>query len=555
MTDTYDRHGLLRVYAYYRVLLALLLLGLSQNIFWSGTHPVGSQNPLVFGYTINVYTLITLVTLARLYGSAFQPSDQHIFLICFVDITCLTLLMHTSGGIESGLGLLLLVTVSAASITLRMQIATLIAALATLSLLASAVYQILYSQVSTTPLFLAGLLGFLLFVTSQLFLYLTQRIRASTEEVELQTRRRLEAQQLNESIIRRMRTGLVVLAPNGSVRMLNESAALLLGLPRESAGSFSVNLSFAEIPALYQSLQQWRQTPHARPKPLRLREGGPELQLSFAGLDSSQQSDVLVFVEDSREIAQQAQQLKLASLGQLTASIAHEVRNPLGAISHAAQLLAEAPEINAGTRRLTDIIHHHSTRVSEIIDNVLQLSRRDKTQPLRISLCEFLQSFVKRYQQSHPEPHRIDIVCDEAPLEVTLDPSQFEQALSNLCDNGLRYSARETEVAHVLLHGYLDHSLGTPCLDIIDDGVGIAREHEGRIFEPFFTTEARGTGLGLYLAREICEANQALLDYRRTADGKSCFHISFAHPDKSVTFPLDTTTKGPVNGHPVKSVV
>lgn len=533
----YRPHALLRVYAYYRVALALVLMALFHPAVTPFPDALGKQSPSLFAYTIYSYLTITLLSLARLYSSRFQSSDQFMFLVCFVDVFCLALLMHASGSVESGLGLLLLVTVSAASITLNAQIAVLIAALATLAVLTSTGIEVLYKNASLNNLLPAGLLGFLLFVTSQLFLYLTRRIQSSVAEAELQTQRREEAQQLNEMIVRRMRTGLVVLAADDRIRLMNDSAARLLDIPEGTNHYAMTGISAANLPGFYPYLQQWRASPRTRIKTLHLREGGPELQLSFAALNPHQHSDTLVFVEDVRDMTQQAQQMKLASLGHLTASIAHEVRNPLGAISHAAQLLAESPELHSHDRRLADIIQTHSHRVNRIVENVLQLSRRNRPQPEKIQLQKWLERFVQHYRQSHQGDIQIDIHCHSADIVINVDASQMEQVLNNLCDNGLRHSEKATGRAYVLLEGYLDPSLDTPCLDIVDDGAGIPAENIHNLFEPFFTTESRGTGLGLYIAREICEANQAQLIYKRNREGKSCFQISFAHPDKSLLNP------------------
>ena len=528
-----DRFALLRVYAYYRLILASLLLILFYGE-WT-TSILGSSNPVLFRDTLILYTAISTITLIRIHARHFQPSDQHLFLIFFVDIVSISLLMHGSGGVSSGLGLLLVVTVSAAGITLFGQLSTLIAALATLIILASSFYNMmLNSKAQLGDLLSAGLIGFLLFVTSQLFEYITRRMQVAANEAELQTLRRMQTQQLNELIVQRMHTGIVVLAPDGSIRLMNESAALLLDMhPTAARKNKEEDFSFSRVPALYECLQQWHHSPHARIKPVKLKDAGPELQLSFSGLDKTRNSDVIVFVEDTRKIAQHAQQLKLASLGHLTANIAHEIRNPLGAISHAAQLLAESKALTPHDHRLSEIIQSHTRRVNLIIENVLQLSRRNKPIPTRIEMQTFLEKFTSSYRQTHQGDIQINIECPDTPIYLNIDASQIEQAVSNLCDNGLRYSLKTTGKAHLLLRGFVDPLLGTPCLDVIDDGPGISKENTSSIFEPFFTTESEGTGLGLYLARELCESSQARLDYIRTADGKSCFQISFSHADKT----------------------
>jgi two-component system sensor histidine kinase PilS (NtrC family) len=526
-----DQHALLRVYAIYRLILAALLLAL-----FHGLNILGGDKPALFSITLNLYALLAFATLVRVHLPGFQPAARHTFLICCMDVACISLLMHASGGVVSGLGLLLVVPISTASITLRGQISTLLAAVATLAILASTLYDLMPDfKTRISDLLPAGLMGFLLFVTSRLFEYITSRMRLAAEHAELQTQRRLQTQRLNDLIVQRMLTGIVVLSPDDTIRMMNQSAATLLDVSSQHSSWEDGTVPADRIPVLQACLEQWRRAPHIRAKPVKLRDAGPELQLSFAGLDKSRRTDVIVFVEDTRKLAQQAQQLKLASLGHLTASIAHEIRNPIGAISHAAQLLGESTAITEYDRRLAQIIQDHTRRVNLIVENILQLSRRNNSIPSRVPMQAFLDSFVHNYRMAHPGNLQIELQCPEEPVFINIDTSQIEQVLTNLCDNGLRYSLQATGKSHLLLRGFNDAVLGTPCLAVIDDGPGISAENEGNIFEPFFTTEVHGTGLGLYLARELCESNQARLDYLRTPEGKSCFEISFSHPDRSVS--------------------
>jgi len=525
-----DTLPVIKVYAFYRLALTLLLAG----IFFSDIIPemLGQEHPALFKYTITLYTVITFISLARLSGSRFSSSDQHVFLICLVDITAITLLMHSSGGVNSSLGLLLFVTISAGSITLTSQIANLLAAMATIAIITESIYRVSYLNQDLSLLVPAGLLGLLLFTTAQLFRYLTQRMQQASEEAERESIGRIQAQQLNQLIVQRMRTGILVLSPSGQVRLINQSGKVLLNISQDKVteeGKSNFNLS--EIPVLYETFSQWKASPRQKLNPIKVQQAGPELQISYASLDEQETSDIILFIEDTREMAQQAQQLKLASLGHLTASIAHEVRNPLGAISHAAQLLAESETVTPHDHRLTEIIQNHSNRVNKIIENILQLSRRNTSTPRKINLDVFLDNFVNSYKQTNLEDIHIDMVFLNDHIECNIDPSQLEQILSNLCDNGLRYSKQATGVASITLKSYIDERQGHPCLDIIDDGEGIPEESQDKVFEPFYTTDNAGTGLGLYLSRELCESNQARLDYT-TDDGKSCFRISFAHAEK-----------------------
>ena len=287
-------------------------------------------------------------------------------------------------------------------------------------------------------------------------------------------------------------------------------------------------------PPLLESLRHrfdsWKHDHTTPARVFRIADTGPDLVARFTALDQEQSGDTLIFVEDSGQLAQRAQQLKLAALGRLTASIAHEIRNPLGAISHAGQLLRESTHLDASDTRLVDIVLNHSRRINSIIENVLQLSRRSPPNPRRLNLCDWLQHFVEEYQEGVEASAQITI-HETVPTEITVDTDQIGQVLTNLLDNALRYSQKNTGIASAELIIARDrHHL--PQLDIVDEGLGIDSRDQEKVFEPFFTTESKGNGLGLYIARELCEINQARLHYLRTERGKSCFRISFSHPDR-----------------------
>jgi two-component system sensor histidine kinase PilS (NtrC family) len=336
----------------------------------------------------------------------------------------------------------------------------------------------------------------------------------------------LELQRLNQQIIQRMRTGIVFIDARERVRMANESATHLLGI-----GEREISENDAPLPrAVVEALTAWRRNPHHSEPPRRLREDGPPVQLAFARIQSASGDGTLIFAEDFSKIAQQAQQLKLASLGRLTASIAHEIRNPLGSISHAAQLLRETPELQHEDLRLVDIVIGNAQRTNEVIESVLTLSRGNQARPERIALASWLERFVEelRLRDAAVQP-RILVELEPADIEVGADPTHLRQVLHNLCENGLRYSLRASGAATLLLRGTLDPESGLARLDVVDNGPGIADADASSIFEPFFTTETNGTGLGLYLSRELCEANRISLEYRREPGAGSCFRLRFTH--------------------------
>jgi two-component system sensor histidine kinase PilS (NtrC family) len=241
----------------------------------------------------------------------------------------------------------------------------------------------------------------------------------------------------------------------------------------------------------------------------------------------------LIFLEDTTLIAERVQQTKLAALGRLSASIAHEIRNPVGAMSHAAQLLRESDSISPQDKRLIDIIHTNGTRVSTIVENVLQLSRRDSTRQERIELAGWLNDFLAEFRQTlQILPTELRFAPEEQDLEIRVDPSHLHQLLWNLCENACKYG--RTAAGQVSI----DISIGRiqpnqrPYLEVADRGTGIDAAHAEQIFEPFFTAGPGGTGLGLFIARELAQCNRAVLFYEPRQGGGSIFRIVFADPQR-----------------------
>jgi two-component system, NtrC family, sensor histidine kinase PilS len=226
------------------------------------------------------------------------------------------------------------------------------------------------------------------------------------------------------------------------------------------------------------------------------------------------------------------QQGKLAALGRLSASIAHEIRNPVGAMSHAGQLLAESPRLSADERRLTDIIRSNSERVSAIINNVLQLSRREATKPTRLTLGDWIEEFFTEFCETMQVPRsQIALQQDARDLEVRFDPSHLHQVVWNLCENAIKYGEARGGISVEIKLGRLNPNT-RPYLEVADRGPGIELQAVDRIFEPFFTGRKGGTGLGLFIARELCQLNRAILLYEPRGGDGSLFRIVFSDPQR-----------------------
>jgi two-component system sensor histidine kinase PilS (NtrC family) len=315
------------------------------------------------------------------------------------------------------------------------------------------------------------------------------------------------------------------------IRLINESARQIL----DPAGGASGALLGEVSPRLLYLLATWRQNPRDDESgrgTLLAADGMREVRPRFAPLGNRMPSPVIVFLEDLSQISTRAEQTKLAALGRLSASIAHEIRNPVGAMSHAAQLLEEAPGLGKAELRLTEIIRNNADRVSAIIQNVMQLSRREEIRAERMPLGEWLSDFVAEFSTTNGlRPDLIRVEFAEPDLEVRVDPTHLHQILWNLCENVLKYGLSGPDSAIELKAGRAP-TTGRPYLEVADRGQGIEPAAAERIFEPFFTSAAAGTGLGLFISRELAQSNGALLLYEPREGGGSIFRLIFADPQR-----------------------
>lgn len=520
---------LLQVYLYYRLLLSLSLLA-AYFFAERKTGLSGSLDQQLYFATIATYFVLAILSLLTARLRTGRLGIQ-VFIIIVTDIVAIGILEYANGQANSNLTILLVVTVAAGSILVEGKLAIFFAAVATLVVLYKQVYgAVLKGSFSQDELIQSALIGIACFATSILAQQIARRLRESAELAGRQAKDLANLEELNHHIIQRMRTGIVVVNGNNEILLLNDACWKMFGMPRMSDHTKLENIS----PELSQQLAQWRSNNFVRTRPFRASFTGPEVQANFTSLDTGESSNALIFVDDNTRMAQQAQQLKLASLGGLTASIAHEIRNPLGAISHASQLLQESTDLNKGDARLAEIIHQHCVRMNKVIENVLQLSRRKAVQPELFNMRDWLASFIEDFKSTQNEPVDIDFRCPRSDLTFRIDPSQMGQVLTNLFQNGLRYSEKSTGKRTLQVVADINIQTEQPTLDIIDRGPGVANDVRDKIFEPFYTSEKSGTGLGLYIARELCEANQARLDYIPTKSG-SCFRITFSHPARIVT--------------------
>ncbi len=495
-------------------------------------HPLATHDPRLFFFTALAYLFFSLgfIFLLRWQWPGFYTQ---IYLHISVDILATVLLMHASGGVSSGLGTLLIIVIAGGSILVSGQRQALfLASIASLLILAEIAYSRIAESMLNNSYTQAGILGLTLFITALVAHAFAHRIR---ESEALATRRSVDLAnmaELTEHIIQRMQTGIVVIDNNKVVRLMNESAWHMFGMPSIAHDPVldKISLPLAEV------FRQWQQQPEMKVQGFAPSTEYHHIVPRFARIGKDANSGVLIFLEDASSVAQRAQQLQLASLGRLTASIAHEIRNPLGAISHAGQLLAESPQLDKHDQRLTQIISDQSKRMNTIIESIMQLGRRDSSRPEVFNLNDFLQRFMHDFMIAHTdEQQQVKIEVNPVSVEIRFDITHLQQILTNLCENGLRHSQDYAGSPRVELRGGMVQDQQRAFLDVIDHGSGISVDTAEHIFEPFYTTSNTGSGLGLYISRELAECNQANIKYQPVASGGSCFRISFQDPRRQMS--------------------
>tara|TARA_R110000823_G_scaffold295738_6_gene415707 strand:- start:33867 stop:35462 length:1596 start_codon:yes stop_codon:yes gene_type:complete len=518
--------ALFRVYIGYRSLLSIVLL--IMLVSPNTRQLVGSLNPALYTAVALAY-LATSIPLVGSLSSRLSRSQRLMLLVFTSDIVAITLLADSSGGMVSGLPVLLVVTVAASAVLISNRtLATLIAALSVLAILMDTVWLILRGVLDSNSLFPAGILGLLIFSVSLMVQPIAHRLGRAEELARNRASDLYSLQRLNEQIVQHMETGILLVDNAGAVRIMNKAASGLLTPDRPVAveqgrhlGDYSIELNL--------QFEHWKTTGIHRAKPFTVMENAPPVIAHFRELQPHANREALVFVEDYTPVTQYAQSLKLNSLGRLTASIAHEIRNPLGAISHAAQLLQESRELTQSDKRMAEIIQHHCERVNQIVESVMQISRREPPKPEYLPLTPWLTRFVRDYLDALNRTADVTIESEYNELMIEFDPENLGRVLTNLLDNALRHSklAIGSETARVQVS--LDFSVHQCHIDVIDAGSGVPAGDIPKLFEPFYTTVEEGSGMGLYLCKELCEINNADISYRRTSSGESCFRLSLNH--------------------------
>jgi len=515
-------------FALYRVLIATLLAAL---VFSPLTPFVGeAHQPLLAAAVTILYLLISLALLA--WGRNERWLQPIVFGSLLIDIAAATLLSHALPGASAGISMSLLFNIAAAALLLPLSRGMLLALVAAAASVAEYVWQAFEGSDN-----LRTLAELAMFVTSYLSLaFISYQIGSRTRRTQqLADQRSAEVANLfevNELIIRRMRTGVLVVDVGGHITLANEAATALLGDMEGSLADERTSLASAS-PELARRLQRWRNGWHEEQQTLQLAPEQPEVLPRFARLLAD--SDMtLVFLDDTSVVSKRAESLTLSTLGRFSASLAHEIRNPLAAINYATQLLEESEHLGDADRRLLQIIHQQVQRTNGIVESVLGLARRERANPENLDLAAFVRRFVLEYKQTmSQDTDSLEAVIREPSVAALMDARHLQQVLTALVDNSFKYGRVAEEPARVRIR--VASGERHAVIDVMDRGPGIPDAIAAQLFRPFYTTSEHGTGLGLYIARELCRANQAQLDYVSVPGGGACFRLTLSTPKTAFT--------------------
>jgi len=516
----------LRLIASLRVFVAtaLLTLGLLSIV----PDILGYRYPALYNISALIYLISSLIIATLTFRLRFY-SERLSIIQLIIDIALITVIVHSSGGVSSGLAGLLAIFVAAMGLTLQRPAAYLTAAIAVIVILGEQSLSFTQGVTDASQFVQAGIIGSIILAVA----FGTQPLIKRIEETEALAYQRgidlADLAQLNDYIIQNLRESIVVVDARNRIRLLNQSGAKLLGTNRKAIGSSLEK----HAPQLAKLFADWRNDSISGTPGFTGPDGTSQIHVHIAPLGPDNSGPALMFLEDASLLTDKVQQSKLAALGRLSASIAHEIRNPVGALSHAGQLLAESDNIGEEEARFLAIIDKNTRRVNDIIDNVLQLSRKEAARPELIELKQWCDDFCQEFTSTlELNEGELSVQMPEEDITVRMDPGHMHQVAWNLCENAIKYASQSAGGIAVEMRVGRRPNNKRPFLDIIDHGDGVPEHLQENLFEPFATGPDGGTGLGLYICKELCEQNRATLRYNCNEEVGSVFQIVFADPSR-----------------------
>lgn len=512
-------------FSIYRVIVAMGVLAILQ---WSSRPNVSVNSAPLFLGIILLYLGLCVLSLVSVHFRWPRFNWQLTLQVC-EDVIFLVILMYVNGGVQSGLGLLLLATLAAAGLISRGRLTLFYASIASVGVLMEESWAFFHVEGYHPQYLQAALLGMSYFVIAWLAHQLAHHTLASEKLAWQRGIDLANLSEVNNLVIQDMQDGVLVVDGQGRIRQHNLQAERLVGL---TSHALSASLLAEHIPVLAARLAVWHENVNTGFDLLRFDGSNVLVRTRFVPVSKSTDAGAVIFLEDMSQVQAQAQQLKLAALGRLTANIAHEIRNPLSAISHASELLAEEDAGSHDRSRLLRIIRDNTIRLNKIVQNVLDLNRRDRAIPFAIRMEEHIRSFVTDFCQTAEIITGVFLLdFAEEPFVVDFDAEHLNQVLWNLCSNAWRHCQKKEGSIRLRLTRSTDGD--NVFLDVMDDGPGIPPEEHHQLFEPFYTTAVGGTGLGLYISREMCESGGATLDCLKNPAGAH-FRVTYRNPVRHI---------------------
>jgi two-component system sensor histidine kinase PilS (NtrC family) len=518
---------ILWIVALYRAVCGAVLLGIA---LLADLQALAVAAPNTFVTSAGLYFLFGLGSFWWLQQQQRLPLPLPVLALVLLlgDIGLLAMIVASGGASVSPLPILLFPQLAAGGWLLRTQTAFFHAALATVVLLGLDLFRAFEGRIGYAQLLQTALVCIGYFAMVGIAVALGRYTKASED---LAAQRGIDVanlEQVNRLIIQDMQDGVLVVDLNGVVRGHNAQVTRLLGGFGRMRGGMRLS-EFSSV--LHDYWRRWQEDLTEPLPPFKVDATQRLLRVRLVRIGSGLNGGTLIYLEDLGRAQSEAQQMKLAAMGRLTASIAHEVRNPLSAINQAAQLLEEDGAVAPEGARLLNMIRNNARRIDRIVGEVLQLNRRDRQQPEAMALAEFMRSLVDEIMQAENMPPGAVLIQVADDLEILFDRGHLNQIVWNLVRNAWQHcQKKEGSIRIAARAGYMGDAV---ICELSDDGPGIPAELRGQIFEPFFTTRPGGTGLGLYIARELADANGSTLELLPRAPG-SHFRITLKRAVPSV---------------------